>query len=398
MKCLNPIFANFIIEHDLDGNKKVLSRTIFNLKKFLYKLNKKFSSVNSKFDKFDYYYPNLKSLDINLSSWNIEDVYYSSLRVDTYVEYLNRTSLIPFKDSFISEVRVPNYEDDVAVNYSSILIPCRKCSSCILSSIREKTFRCIQEFRESGSIGCMLTLTYRDEELPYSEKFPDIPVVRYKDVQLFIKRLRKSLFGSKKGNLKYFACCEYSPVKYRPHIHIFLIGYDFGLSDMKMNPKKSHDIFRTGTSEHGKCPYYMSRKLNQLWTYGRAVISEATSSSAAYVVGYTMKKIKGRIVERAGVKECHRFSLGLGKSWFLKHYKDVVSKGFVLIDYLKSPPFKNAIPRYFINLLKKIDPLLWRQFLDKRKILKDISFSLSDLKALRSLDINLKKKFAFIDR
>lgn len=50
------------------------------------------------------------------------------------------------------------------------------------------------------------------------------PVVCKKDVQLFLKRLRKKWYGSKSGDLRYFIVSEYGPTTYRPHYHGILFN------------------------------------------------------------------------------------------------------------------------------------------------------------------------------
>jgi len=44
------------------------------------------------------------------------------------------------------------------------------------------------------------------------------------DAQKFIKRLRKRLYGSQEGFLRYFLCGEYGEHTWRPHYHAILYG------------------------------------------------------------------------------------------------------------------------------------------------------------------------------
>lgn len=392
MKCINPIVANYITQCDLSGNKKVIKRSFFNFRKWIASVRIALNRYEPKDFITDFTY----SSDLSYENFTYYVRQYYSAKTARGLDFY--TPCFPSTSYSRDHLEVSDDTDDVAISSGSFLLRCRKCPSCVLSSVREKTFRCVKEFISSGSVGCMLTLTYKDEHLPYRTPESTQPIIRYSDVQKFMKRLRKFLFGNHGGYLKYFACCEYSPKNNRPHAHIFLIGYDFGLSSLKKNPHLPHDIARAGTSEKSRCPYYMSKRLDKLWPFGRATISEATSASANYVAGYTMKKLVRPPVVIDGAPECHYFSTGLGVKWFYENYRDILSKGFVVIDYLESPPFKVAIPSYFLRVAKFKFPFLYEEFIKKKNYLDRVSFSLQDLKLLDSLKINLEKKFAFLDR
>lgn len=68
-------------------------------------------------------------------------------------------------------------------------------------------------------VSYVVTLTYNDLDLPPLIRDPDSGLeyhpIRYSDIQLFNKRLRKVL-----GSFRFFACCEYGPEHLRPHYHI----------------------------------------------------------------------------------------------------------------------------------------------------------------------------------
>lgn len=74
-----------------------------------------------------------------------------------------------------------------------------------------------------------VTLTYDDEHLTWSTdmlKTCDVkfPIVVKKDVQDFIKRVRKAIYGNGAGTLRYFLCSEYGPTTLRPHYHLLLFN------------------------------------------------------------------------------------------------------------------------------------------------------------------------------
>lgn len=101
------------------------------------------------------------------------------------------------------------------VNVRGDLFPCGKCINCRARSRQEWVFRLRMEYR-SSDFGLFVTLTYDDDHLP-----PD--GVSKRDVQLFLKRLRKN-FDSR--TLRYYICSEYGDHTYRAHYHalLFFVG------------------------------------------------------------------------------------------------------------------------------------------------------------------------------
>lgn len=96
------------------------------------------------------------------------------------------------------------------------IYPCGKCLNCRARSRQEWVFRLRQEYL-SCNFGLFVTLTYDDEKLP-----PDGVSVR--DVQLFIKRLRKHW---KARAFRYYLVSEYGDHTFRPHYHgLFFFAID----------------------------------------------------------------------------------------------------------------------------------------------------------------------------
>lgn len=200
-----------------------------------------------------------------------------------------------------------------------------------------------------------LTLTFNDEHLP-----PD-GGVHVRDLQLFMKRLRKAISPTK---VRYYACGEYGDNFGRPHYHVVLFGY--GFPDRKAWRKSPAGFV-----------LYRSAFLESLWPFGNCEIGEVTAQSGAYVARYVMKKIGGppaadhynRPHPLTG--EMHRVSPefavmssrpGIGGTWFDKFEGDVFPADFLVIDTRKVP-----VPKYFsqklndrnldASRLRKIDDL-----------------------------------------
>ncbi|WXW90276.1 MAG: replication associated protein [Microviridae sp.] len=185
-----------------------------------------------------------------------------------------------------------------------------------------------------------LTLTFNDENLPADGG------VHVRDLQLFMKRLRKAIAPKK---VRYYACGEYGDNFGRPHYHMVLFGFGF--------PDKT--IWRKSPTGH---ELYRSALLESLWPYGNCEIGTVTAQSGAYVARYVLKKVGGAPADDHYTRphpvtgEMHRvspeFALmssrpGIAGDWFDKFEGDVFPSDFLVIDARKVP-----VPKYFSEKLK----------------------------------------------
>lgn len=196
-----------------------------------------------------------------------------------------------------------------------------------------------------------LTLTYDDEHKPVDNG------LCYRDVQLFLKRLRKST----KLPLRYFVCGEYGDKTLRPHYHMCLYGY------WPSDSVQSNSVY----SEH---TVYKSESLASVWGKGFADFGDITPQSAAYTASYVLKKWHGqdhegryeRVTEFGEVRTVERefahMSLkpGIGASWFQKYFPEVMHSGWDAVRVVDG--FK-PVPRYFQTLYEGIDDLDQEAFL-----------------------------------
>jgi len=215
-------------------------------------------------------------------------------------------------------------------------VPCGRCIGCRLERSRQWAMRVMCE-AQSHKENCFITLTYKESELPWGRLAPTLVP---RDLQLFWKRLRKE-FGNA---IRYYACGEYGERYGRPHYHAALFGFDF--------PDKKLIDSRNGFD------YFQSGKLDSIWSHGGCIIGDLTFESAAYVSRYVTSKLTGpsavKYVQNGQVPEFSRMSLkpGIGAAWFDKYSTDVFPRGVMRIRGVPSRP-----PRYFLELLKRINPL-----------------------------------------
>lgn len=143
-------------------------------------------------------------------------------------------------------------------------LPCGRCVGCRTRRAREWAYRCELELSEH-QVGAFVTLTYSDDHCPVT--------LQKRDLQLFLKRLRKSL----PQRIKFFASGEYGDKFDRPHYHALLFGVDH---EKDANAIESAWTVRVGSNRTG-----MSIPL------GIVDVQKCTPRSIAYVAGYAAKKL-----------------------------------------------------------------------------------------------------------
>lgn len=132
-------------------------------------------------------------------------------------------------------------------------VPCGKCPLCIKSRVGGWTFRLNQELSRSTS-AYFVTLTYDEQHVPYTNNqppFKDYKTLRKKDVQDFLKRLRKRETTTP---IKYYACGEYGSRTKRPHYHLLM----FNVVDVQNIQKAWQNGFTyTLPLQNGAVPYVL---------------------------------------------------------------------------------------------------------------------------------------------
>ena len=263
-------------------------------------------------------------------------------------------------------------------------IACRQCIGCRLKRSRDRALRCKHE-SSLYSTNCFITLTFNDESL-YARPNPHSLDVR--DVQLFMKRLRKRHVGNteievevvnEQGELvkeyrrpiRQYHCGEYGDKFLRPHYHICIFNWT------------PPDLVYYRKSPTGQL-YFTSDILsgpdnpNPLWPHGFAVVGALTYESAAYVARYVTKKQTGdnafkkytRIDPETGEilaelrPEYNTGSTrpGIGKWWYDKfgatdiHAHDLASHDGKV----------QSVPEYYDRLLERFDPIRYDDIKEDR--------------------------------
>lgn len=141
-------------------------------------------------------------------------------------------------------------------NTDRITVPCSKCAACLSRKRQHWQLRLSQEFKSSSS-AYFVTLTYNDENLYFNSH--GLASVTKRDVQLFLKRLRK------KTKFKYFCVAEYGTRTYRPHYHLLFFNVNLNHLDA-------------------------SNTIAKQWNLGQVHVGTVTSASINYCAKYCITK------------------------------------------------------------------------------------------------------------
>lgn len=226
----------------------------------------------------------------------------------------------------------------------SFELPCGRCIGCKLDRTRSWAVRITHEAQLYDS-NRFATLTYSDEGLPASRS------LEYRDFQLFMKRLRREFRGVSSGPegnfpLRFFCAGEYGTRRLRPHYHAILFNLKLPDEARLMNGSMRSEI------------------LEQLWRKGTVQLDDVTPRSAAYVAGYSVKKVygpradayyedvvhleTGEVTRRRPEFVAMSLKPGIGAGWYEKYGKDLFPHDFAVQEGRRY-----KVPRYYWDKFKE---------------------------------------------
>jgi hypothetical protein len=230
-------------------------------------------------------------------------------------------------------------------NKDRIDVPCGKCMNCLENRRSEWSFRLRQELKGSSS-AYFLTLTYDDLHIPlmylgdiyrqYEMDFKfmkgtePVPSLYKKDVQDFLKRLRKKHAKVSKIPIRYYAVGEYGTNSSRPHYHLCLFNLDYSCTD------KVAQIPHSG---------YWDNTITDVWNMGIAHVGNLNDASIHYVCGYL---ISNQSEPEGANKVFSSMSLkpAIGMRYVQKNIKHHRDNAKFYVNGTK-PGKKQRLPRYY---------------------------------------------------
>lgn len=221
---------------------------------------------------------------------------------------------------------IPGEKSSPTVAYDA---PCGKCIWCQKRKQKEWVIRMQEELKVSD-LALFVTLTYDDEHIPIEN---DIPCVDKRDVQLYLKRLRKSI--SPYFTVRYFLCSEYGMKTFRPHYHAVLF--------FRLNSVYSSEWRDSYLS-------LLSKEVVDKWQQGFCYVGTCTPQSISYVAKYV---VKPKEYENLPTWILVSRNPGLG----VNYCQDEKNIEFHSSDIERHKYYRNkfggkqSLPRYYVNKL-----------------------------------------------
>lgn len=218
-------------------------------------------------------------------------------------------------------------------------VPCNRCIGCRIAKSQAWATRITHEAKAHDR-NAFLTLTYSDDKLPSDGG------LNPRDLQLFVKRLRKAIEPTL---IRFFACGEYGERTLRPHYHMLMFGYDFADKTPWRRSPSGHVLYR-------------SSLLEKTWALGNCETGAVARESAAYCARYCLKKMTGNPAREyytrphpitgevhQVIPEFGRMSNrpGIGADYYEK-YKGDIESGYLIHDGKKIP-----VPQYYRDKLRR---------------------------------------------
>lgn len=232
-----------------------------------------------------------------------------------------------------------------------VTVSCGQCLECQQRKSNEWSHRIMDEAYCHPN-NCFITLTYNNEHLP-----SDGMLVR-RDVQLFIKRLRKFLQPDK---IRVFYCGEYGKKRSRPHYHVIVFGW------------KPNDLFFW--QQDKKAKLYRSPTLEKLWTFGFSSVGDLTLDSALYCAKY-MQKQYNYAPNKGWVKPF----IGMSNRPGIGYYS--ISEDMLFYDRIYHNGKSVPVPRYYLKVLDRCGYYL-DSFMARRRRVGEMRALTIDLEARR---------------
>lgn len=232
----------------------------------------------------------------------------------------------------LSPIRIKNPKPTYYSPRNFIDVPCGKCVHCLKNKRRELSFRIYNELKDAES-AYFVTLTYDTPNLQFN-LHTGLPILVKRDVQLFLKRLRKDLSskGLEHRNLKYFCVSEFGDEFMRPHYHMIL--FNLPIQDTPVITPK-------------RCYYPLIKQyLDSIWQLGFTDVGGVTLASCNYCAKYVCKGLFD-LDKKPWVQEYWTLrSQGIGLNFVDRHGDRFLRSGKTFTTW-HSFPIK--LPRYYIN-------------------------------------------------
>ena len=220
-------------------------------------------------------------------------------------------------------------------NGQAVKVACRSCNDCISARKNDWVARCVAEKASAAEV-VVIDLTYRNNEdgtLPDQAK-----AFRYKDVQNFLKLLRKAYKKAYNadGEIRYIVAGERGSDKNRVHWHMVLF------SDRPISTLGEWTDFIGKPLEAMRM-----RKLDHwsFWPHGAVYCRVPDQGGIAYVLKYCLKDQFNVVKSKGTMREAK--ANNHGSSFFRMSKKPPIGERF-LLDQLERWRERKAVPPHLL--------------------------------------------------
>lgn len=232
--------------------------------------------------------------------------------------------------------------------YEELQLPCGHCILCRQEHARQWAVRITHEATLHDT-NCFVTLTYDEEHVPEDGN------LRYRDLQLFWKRLRKQV-----ADLRYYAVGEYGDKSDRPHYHACIFGQDF---------TEARTILREQPTR-----LWTNELLRTAWGMGHVSVGALNFQTAMYTTTYITKKLgykkrymrldpeTGELQEMIQPRAFMSLKPAIGREWLNQHGNRIYHFDEVIVDGRRQKP-----PKYYDRWLEKTNEGTYQEIKAKRK-------------------------------
>lgn len=257
-------------------------------------------------------------------------------------------------------------------HYEPVTVACGKCLECLQQKSNEWAHRIVDECKQHEQ-NCFITLTYNNEHLPLNGSLVK------RDLQLFIKRLRKHLEPVK---IRVFYCGEYGKKHLRPHYHIIVFGWYPDDAIFWERDKKGTLLYRSPVVER---LWSIEEKKDGKKVYipiGFSSIGNVTIDTAKYCAKYLQKlqKVPKELVQPF-TGQSNRPGIGY----------NAIDCGSLSGDRVYHNGKSVKVPRYYLKVLERNGHDL-TEFKERRQIIGAMREKCIDLQKKRDDAYNFVKK------
>lgn len=171
------------------------------------------------------------------------------------------------------------------------MVECRTCNDCINTRKNDWVARAMAEKATTKGETLVINLTYRNNK--DGSKPANAKLFHYRDVQLFLKLLRKAYSTEYKatGEIRYIVAGELGSKKGRAHWHMVLFSDRpiSTLGEWSDKDQKPQEAMRIGSK---------IRQHWTLWPHGHVTVDEPGQAGMAYVMKYALKDMFNEVKSR----------------------------------------------------------------------------------------------------